>query len=252
MAPEVSTLGHRRRAVRAARVSRYPDGMTDRLEAQVIAVTSADQGFGRAISTLLARAGASVVLIGGNVETLAQLASHIEYEGGQAIPIKADVGVPLDWTSAQTRILEIFGALHGVVHLADKRAHSAFPLLSENEWMDLFNCNVKSSVGIAQVLRRRLPGTWLTLIGPHLDERGLHAPPQRGALTGLAEHAHIEDLRVNVLLPSRASAGEESDRPLADAVIALAQPGLRHIRGTVIEVPLPAAPKHRPSEHALL
>lgn len=216
------------------------------LDAQVIAVTTADQGYGRTISQALARAGASVVLIGGNVETLAQLASHIEYEGGTAIPIKADVGVPLDWLSAQERVLEIFGALHGVVHLADKRAHSPFPMLSEGEWMDLFNCNVKSSVAVAQILRRRLPNTWLTLVGPHLDERGLHAPPQRGALRGLAENAHLESLRVNVLLPSRASGGEEHDRPLADAVIALAQSELRHIRGTIIEVPMPAAPKERP------
>ena len=227
---------------------RYAAGVSIRLDAQVIAVTTADQGYGRSISQALARAGASVVLIGGNVETLAQLASHIEYAGGSAIPIKADVGVPLDWLSAQTRILEIFGALHGVVHLADKRAHSAFPTLSEAEWMDLFNCNVKSSVGITQILRRRLPGTWLTLIGPHLDETGLHAPPQRGALRGLVENAHLEDLRLNVLLPSRASSGEEHDRALSDAVIALAQRELRHLRGAIIDVPMPSAPKERPSE----
>lgn len=222
--------------------------MSNVLDAQVIAVTTADQGYGRGISQALARAGASVVLVGGNVETLSQLASHIEYEGGTAIPIKADVGVPLDWLSAQSRALEIFGALHGVVHLADKRAHSAFATLSEGEWMDLFNCNVKSSVGIAQILRRRLGGTWLTLIGPHLDEGGLHAPPQRGALRGLTEAAHTEDLRVNLLIPSRASGGEEHDRPLAEAVIALAQPELSHLRGTVIEVPLPPVPRDRPSE----
>lgn len=214
----------------------------------MIAVTSADQGYGRTLAQALARAGASVVLIGGNVETLAQLASHIEYEGGTAIPIKADVGVPLDWLSAQDRVLEIFGALHGVVHLADKRAHSAFPMISEGEWMDLFNCNVKSSVGITQVLRRRLPGTWLTLIGPHLDENGLHAHPQRGAIRGLVEHAHREDLRLNVLLPSRASGGEEHDRPLSEAVIALASRELQHIRGTVIDVPMPSVPKDRPAD----
>lgn len=220
--------------------------MSAPLDAQVIAVTTSDQGYGRSVGMALARAGASVVLIGGNVETLSQLASHIEYEGGTAIPIKADVGVPLDYLSAQERALEIFGALHGVVHLADKRAHSVFPMLSEAEWMDLFGCNVKSSVGIAQILRRRLPDTWLTLIGPHLDETGLHAPPQRGALRGLTEHAYEEKLRVNTLLPSRAPSGEEHDRPLPDAVIALAGAGLGHIRGATIEVPLPGAPGDKP------
>lgn len=219
------------------------------LAGQVIAVTGADQGYGRAISAALARAGASVVLIGGNSETLASAASSLELAGGTAIPLKADVGVPLDWLSAQNRILEIFGALHGIVHLADKRAHTNFTLLSENEWMDLFNCNVKSSVAIAQIVRRRLSGTWLTIVGPHLDEAGLQVYPQRGAIRGLVEHAHAEELRVNLVLPGRASSGDEGlDRPLAEAVLMLATPSLAHLRGTVLEVPLPPVPRLRVSE----
>ncbi|WP_051935497.1 SDR family NAD(P)-dependent oxidoreductase [Deinococcus sp. YIM 77859] len=232
-----------------AHASALPPAPGPLLGGQVIAVTGADQGYGRAISAALARAGASVVLIGGNSETLAGAASALELAGGTAIPIKADVSVPLDWISAQTRILEIFGALHGIVHLADKRTHTNFTLLSENEWMDLFSCNVKSSVAIAQIVRRRQTGAWLTLVGPHLDEPGLQAHPQRGALRGLVEHAHDEDLRVNLVLPSRASSGDEAlDRPLADAVLALAMPSLRHLRGAVLEVPLPPVPKLRVTE----
>ncbi|ADV68640.1 SDR family NAD(P)-dependent oxidoreductase [Deinococcus maricopensis] len=218
----------------------------DRLEGQVIAVTNADSGYGRTVSAALARAGASVVLIGSNPETLAALASTLEQSGGHAIPLKADVGVPLDWMSAQTRITEIFGALHGVVHLADKRAHATFTFLSENEWLDLFNCNVKSSVSITQILRRRLPGVWLTIVGPHADERGLHVAPQRGALGGLVRHAHEEDLRVNMVLPSRASGSDDAlDKPLADAVTMLANPNMRHLRGNIMQVPLPPLPDTR-------
>ena len=223
-----------------------PGHLSEVLAGQVIAVTGADQGYGRTISAALASAGASVVLIGANSETLATAASHLEHTGGHAIPIKADVGVPLDWLSAQNRILEIFGALHGIVHLADKRSHSEFTSLSENEWMDLFNCNLKSTVGIAQIVRRRLPGTWLTIIGPHLDERGLQAHPQRGALRGLVEQAHTEDLRLNLLLPSRASSSDDTlDAPLSNAVLALAAPGMTHLRGNVMEVPMPPIPKIR-------
>ncbi len=239
-----------------------------RLQGQVIAVTGADQGYGRIISSALALAGADVVLIGVNTESLAAHASSIESstvrasagqrergvlgtepQGGTAIPIKADVGVPLDWRSAQTRILEIFGVLHGVVHLADKRAHSTFTLLSENEWMDLFNCNVKSSVAIAQLARRNMPDTWLTIIGPHLDEKGLHVSPQRGALKGLVEQAHTEELRANLVLPGRAPSGEEAlDRPLAEAVLALALPELRHLQGNILRVPMPPVPSVRGSD----
>ena len=225
----------------------YSEGVdAQRLVGQVIAVTSGDQGYGRAVSSALARAGASVVLIGGNSETLSAHASQIEHAGGTAIPLKADVGVTLDWLSAQNRMLEIFGVLHGIVHLADKRAQANFTMLSENEWMELFNCNVKSSVMMAQIIQRRLPGTWLTLIGPHLDEPGLQAYPQRGALRGLVERAEAEELRLNMVLPSRASSNEgRADAPLSEAVLTLALPELHHLRGNIIEVPLPPAPKYR-------
>lgn len=223
------------------------------LAGQVIAVTGADQGYGRLVASSMAHAGASVVLIGNNSETLAAVASQLELAGGIAVPIKADVAVPLDWLSAQTRILEIFGALAGVVHVADKRSQTTFTSLSENEWMDLFNCNVKSSVAMAQILRRRLPATWLTLIGPHLDERGLQVHPQRGALTGLVTEAHAEDLRINLLLPSRASSGDEMlDAAVGQTALSLALPVMSHLRGNVIDIPLPPAPKVRVTDPQLL
>ena len=217
---------------------------------QVIAVTSADQGYGRPIGTALAHAGASVVLVGTAPETLAAIASGIEQQGGQAIPLAADVSVPLDCISALGRILDIYGELHGVVHLADRRAHSNFQDLSENEWMELFNTNVKSTVALTQVLRRRHPHTWVTVVGPHQDEIGLQAKPQRGAIRALVEHASQEEMRLNLLFPSRASSGDDRlDQPLTDAVLALATPALRHLRGNVMDVPLPAVP--RPGEKRL-
>ncbi|TSA86828.1 SDR family oxidoreductase [Deinococcus detaillensis] len=223
-----------------------------RLRGQIIAVTSGDQGYGRSISAALARAGASVVLIGINPETLSAHASSIEQLGGTAIPLKADVSVPLDWASAQARMLEIFGALHGIVHLADKRSHSNFTLLSEGEWMELFNCNIKSSVSMTQNIQRRLPGTWLTIVGPHLDEIGLQAFPQRGALRGLVERAASDELRLNMVLPGRASSEEKYDAPLCEVVLTLALPEMQHLRGNVLEVPLPAVPKYRDQEREVL
>lgn len=225
-------------------MTRHPFLSSD-LSGQVIAVTGADQGYGRLVAQALARAGASVIVIGDNTETLASVASALEQYSGEVIPLKADVSVPLDFISAQERILEIFGALHGVVHLADQRASTSFSMLTENEWMELFNSNVKSTVAIAQVVTRRLPGTWLTVIGPHLDEPGLQVAPQRGAIQALVEGAHLEDLRLNLILPGRASSGDEHlDTPVTEAVLALAG-GLFSLRGSVMEIPLAPAPKVR-------
>lgn len=220
--------------------SPQPRTTREALSRQVIVVTGADQGYGRLLGTALAYSGANVILVGTAAETLASIASGIEQGGGRAIPLAADVTVPLDWISALDRILGIYDSVDGVVHLADKRAHSSrFHELSETEWMDLFNANVKSTVAITQILRRHQPQAWLTVVGPHQDEQGLQVYPQRGAIRALVEHASQEGMRLNLLIPSRVSSGDDRlDQPLADVVLALATPGLGHLRGNVLDVPL--------------
>ncbi|MBB6100109.1 NAD(P)-dependent dehydrogenase (short-subunit alcohol dehydrogenase family) [Deinobacterium chartae] len=213
-----------------------------RLEGQVIAVTAAESGFGRSIATALSTQGATVVLIGGNAEAASQLASRIEAQGGSAIPIKSEGTGLLDWTGAQEKILEIFGSLHGVVHVADKVSHSNFDYLPASEWNDLTSWNVRSTLLILQSLERALPETWTTLIGPPLSADKLHMHALRGALEQLTTHALQERLRVNLLLPSRSAGSEEHDRGLCELVIALADPHLAHIGGNVIPVPLPDLP----------
>ena len=112
---------------------------------------------------------------------------------------------------------------------------------------------MKSSVAIAQIVRRRLSGTWLTIVGPHLDEAGLQVYPQRGAIRGLVEHGEAAELRINLVSPSRASSGDEAlDQPLTDAVLTLASPRLRHLRGNVMDIPLAPAPRVRVPEAHLL
>ncbi|MFC6592192.1 SDR family NAD(P)-dependent oxidoreductase [Deinococcus lacus] len=211
---------------------------------QVVAVTGADRGYGRAIARGLARAGARVILIGRQPEPLATAAGLIEEAGGLAIPLQADVAAPLDWLSAQGRILDIFGALDGIVHLADRRSHPSFNLLTEGEWMELFSANVKSSVAIAQLVQRRLPGAWMIVVGPHQDEKSMPGLTQRGALRGLVEHAAERSFRMHLALPSRASAGDMTlDQPLVGTVLSLGSPELAHLRGLVMEVPMPPLPK---------
>lgn len=223
------------------------------LAGQVIAVTGADQGYGRLISSVLTQAGANIIMVGENTDTLAAAASAIEENGQVVIPIASDVSIYLNWISVQERMLEVFGVLNGVVHVANKSIQSSFTSLRESEWMDLFTHNVKSTVGITQILAKRMPDTWLTIIGPHADGALIQVASQRGCLQALVEHCHTANLRANLLFPSRASCGEdELDKPVADLVLNLAGPNMQSLRGNVIEVPLVAAPKIHPSELGFL
>lgn len=213
------------------------------LAGKVIAVTSADQGYGRLISGALAEAGADIILVGNNSAALATAASMIERRGMVAIPLTADVSVSLDWKSVIGRVQDIFGQLHGVIHLADRRAHGNELTLTESEWLELFGRNLKSTMIITQQMQRDPTSTWLTLVGTHLDEQSLFAHAQRGALEELVRHSQ-GSARMNLVLPSRASSGDAAlDRPLIDAVLALALPTLSQLRGSVLEIPLAPVPK---------
>lgn len=209
------------------------------LEGQVIAVTGADSGFGRSIALSLARQGANVVVLSNNGEAIAQVAAHIEVSGGNAIPIKTESNSGTDWLNTQQKIMDLYGTLHGVVHLADQASHSNFDLLSSSEWHELLSNNLRSTVSILQAMKRQSPEAWLMIVGHAQDER-LHMQTLRGALEGLTRAARHENMRCNLLIPLRASGGEDHDRELSHLVIALSSSHLGHLSGNVMEVPLPA------------
>lgn len=217
-------------------------GLARSLEGQIIAVTEAETGYGRSIALFLATRGATVVLLSNNSEAAAGLASHIENQGGTAIPIKADLSSPADYAAAQHKVLELYGHLSGVVHIADKTSPSQFDFLSMSEWAELFSANVRSSLSVLQNLRRQLPHTWLILVGS-AAEWHLHLHVVRGALEALTKGASLEKMRVNLLIPNRTSGGEEHDSELCELISALASPRLAHIGGNIIEVKMPPAPR---------
>jgi NAD(P)-dependent dehydrogenase (short-subunit alcohol dehydrogenase family) len=68
-----------------------PPPSTIDLTGQVTVVTGASRGIGGQIAKTLARAGAKVVIVGRHRDTLARMADRIRSEGGEALPIEADV-----------------------------------------------------------------------------------------------------------------------------------------------------------------
>ncbi|MCC7371867.1 MAG: SDR family oxidoreductase [Chloroflexi bacterium] len=72
----------------AASPAQLPRGV---LQGSVAVVTGASRGIGRAIASELAAAGAAVALVGRSDGDLHLAASQIEQNGGQAIPVIADI-----------------------------------------------------------------------------------------------------------------------------------------------------------------
>ena len=65
------------------------------LEDQVIVITGATSGIGLVTARVAADRGARLVLAARNEEALNKLADEINSSGGQAVPVRADVGMVL-------------------------------------------------------------------------------------------------------------------------------------------------------------
>jgi 3-oxoacyl-[acyl-carrier protein] reductase len=211
----------------------------------VIAVTNAGHGFGHAVAKALARAGATVIVVDTNPEAAASVASELEALGAQAIPIKGDFSVQLEVNNTFAKMLELFGSLTGIVHVADGTSSTSFQQLSEGEWSELFEQHARSSYLLARTLARASRNAWGILVLPPAHNQQPQTRALRGCLSELIAGLASKGVRINGLIPSRASAGLDLDAPLAQAAVSLAIPSSSAMTGAVINVQLAPAPEAR-------
>ncbi|NNE94762.1 MAG: SDR family oxidoreductase [Acidimicrobiales bacterium] len=114
-----------------------------RLDGQVAVVTGAGRGIGRGVALLLARAGASVAVLGRDVAVLETLVAEISEEGGVAWPTLLDVTDLESIGSAMEAVLDHFGALHILVNNAGLGANHRAEDVTEGDWDEMMDVNLK-------------------------------------------------------------------------------------------------------------
>jgi NAD(P)-dependent dehydrogenase (short-subunit alcohol dehydrogenase family) len=85
------------------------------LEEQVIVVTGATSGIGRAVARAAGARGASVVVSGRNTEALDAAVREVEAAGGEALAVAAEATSAVDHESLFARAVERFGRVDSVV-----------------------------------------------------------------------------------------------------------------------------------------
>jgi NAD(P)-dependent dehydrogenase (short-subunit alcohol dehydrogenase family) len=225
---------------RQANPAPKPASAKGRFAGQVVSITGATSGIGRAAAIAFAREGAKVGFCGRRENLGTAVEREIRQRGGEATYIRADVTQPKEVESFINRIVDRYGRLDVAFNNAGDVLSKPLHEISVEEWDWSHNTNLR---GVFLAIKYQIP---------HLLKRGgnivitasqhtvatrpgfaAYASAKR-ALLGLAQAAALDygrqGIRVNVLSPGitdtplfqRSTGGSkekvEAARQLADAL----------------------------------
>lgn len=223
----------------------YAEPPTSDSSVSVVLVTNVGQGFGRAIALAYGKDDFDVVCVDKDVDLAAKTAAEIEELGGQAIPIQADMSMQMDVNNAFAKVFEIFGDLSGVVHVAAFESHTCFRDLTESEFGELLDENLRSTFLTLKAASRMLENGWIVIVSPPRSAKEPHMLAVRGGMTRMAAgfEARHDGLRVNVVVPSRQASDPKHDAPLVRHVRFLGSDEADGLSGHRLYVELPPPPR---------
>lgn len=240
------------------------------LEGQVALVTGASRGIGWELARALAHAGASVGLGARSLGNLQALARKIEEEGGSALPLELDVTDTDSIEGAVDATVDRFGKIDILVCNAGLGTNQDALDLSEQEWDELLDVNLKGLFFCCQAAARRMRERGYGRIVNMSSQAGhvgirRHAAysASKGGVENLTRVLALEwaeyGITVNAVAPTfirTPGTAERLDQPeflrdvlsripighvgtpmeVAAAVIFLASPAASLITGTVLDV----------------
>ncbi len=180
---------------------------------RVAIVTGASRGIGRAIALELGRAGAKVaVCYNSNEAMAAKVADEIVRGGGTAKIFKADVAKETEVSALFKSIKEAFGPVQILVNNAGIIRQCPIPLLSEEEWDEVMDVNLKGAFTCTRLAARdMMRAKWGRIIiissdaGRLGEAMGSHYAASKAGTLGFAKSAARElapyNITVNAVTP---------------------------------------------------
>ena len=178
-----------------------------RLEGQVAIVTGAGQGIGRAVALTLAREGATVVVNDIDLEKAERVAEEIKSQGGQALPVQADVSVGDEVNNLVEKTLDSYKRVGILVNNAGVAKMTRFLELTEAEWDRTMNINIKgqflcSKAVIAHMIKQeRGKIVNIASLAAHIGAPGLAAyGASKGGVVQLTKALAVELGKFNIMV----------------------------------------------------
>ena len=211
-----------------------------RFDGQVVIVTGAARGLGRAYALELAQRGASVVANdlpedGPGMSLVDELVGEIERSGGLAVPAYASVATPEGGLAIVERALERFGTVDAVINNAGVLRHALFRDLTLDQLDAVIDTHLRAAFYVTQpawkVMAEKRYGRIVLTSSPAgaFGKEGMsNYGAAKAAMIGLAKVLSLEGrevgIRTNAVLPNArttarvgdaAPVGSDNDRVFA-------------------------------------
>jgi len=130
------------------------DNMELKVEGKSAIVTGAGQGLGEAIAKLLATAGAQVAVNDINPDRATRVAGEITAQGGQAIPIAADISNKFNCVHLVETTRAEWGRMDILINNAGVEPVSSILKMDEWDWDRCIDVNLKGTFLMSQLCGR--------------------------------------------------------------------------------------------------
>ena len=219
---------------------------SDLFKDQIVLVTGAGRGIGKAIAVQCARMGANVVIAGRKAEPLEAPASLLRRIGAEVVSMPMTIRDPDQVAALFDAAYARFGRIDHLVNNAGGQYPQAAIDFTPKGWNAVVDTNLNGTWYMMQTAARRWRdhqqnGSIVNIVAPY--KRGMpgvaHTVAARGGVVALSITVAIEwaplGIRVNCLVPG-AIATEGMDVYPEDARRAMPYSNLMHRFGTVSDV----------------
>lgn len=185
-----------------------------KLKNRVIIITGASKGLGVSMAAACAEEGAKVVCAARDAAALDRVVSDIRALGGTAQAVVCDVSKLEDLEHLVTETVATFGAIHGLINNAGVNFVKPFVEVSEAEWDQVMDVDLKGSFFLTQLCARQMlrqspaGGAVVQIASVHTHASLAGASPYDAAkhgMVGFSKAAAVElahqNIRVNILSP---------------------------------------------------
>ena len=235
---------------------------------QVVVVTGASRGIGRAIALVFAQAGARLALVSRTADALEAVAVEVRAVGAEALVLPTDVAVEAEVDQAIDRVVAEWGRVDVLVNNAGLIDFGPLHEIEPTAWDKVMGANLTGaylcSRAVAPVMEKNQAGRIVNITSVSAQtggvSGGVHYTASKGGLTAmtktLARDLAPHNITVNAISPGQIDADPELLTPeqrekvmamiplgrlgepeeIAYAALFLASPMADYITGTTLDV----------------